>query len=224
MNIYIDGKRVNSNGNIIGEKTGQYEYFNPLTTSQEEKDNPYAYILDRPGPDTIAGEVKLRIPSGRYDVEWHNGKNFKNVLKLHNDFISSNRAILICGGNTPKDSEGCLLINNQFSNNDDNVIERGSSTHKATSFAHHIKGNIAKGILNKTLNNNDEMQDFVQKNIEVRIQNSFKIPQISQKRESQSEIPNNVIRIETQDDSGEFIEIVLPDNDNGSTKYSYDNT
>ncbi|RDU58706.1 hypothetical protein CQA53_12035, partial [Helicobacter didelphidarum] len=33
-----------------------------------------------------------------------------------------------------------------------------------------------------------------------------------------------VIRIETQDDSGEFIEIVLPDNDNGSTKYSYDNT
>ncbi|MBD5165822.1 hypothetical protein [Helicobacter sp.] len=72
MNIYIDRKRVDKNGNIIGEQTKQYEYYNPnvLPTT-----NPYAYILERPGPDSIGGELKLRIPSGRYNVEWKDSNN-----------------------------------------------------------------------------------------------------------------------------------------------------
>ncbi|RDU64196.1 hypothetical protein [Helicobacter sp. MIT 14-3879] len=70
MNIYKDNKRVDKNGNIIGEKTKQYEYFNPSSLLDKE---PYAYILERQGPDAITGEIKLRIPSGRYDTTWHNG-------------------------------------------------------------------------------------------------------------------------------------------------------
>lgn len=118
MNIYIDSKRVDSNGNIIGEQTKQYEYYHPnsLPTS-----NPYAYILERNGPDSIGGEIKLRIPSGRYNVVWKNSSKFGEVLNLKNDFVGVERAILIHNGNSPKDSDGCLLIN-KIDNNKENAL------------------------------------------------------------------------------------------------------
>lgn len=40
---------------------------------------------------------------------WHNGTKFKNVLKLYNNEVSIDRAILIHPGNSAASTEGCLL-------------------------------------------------------------------------------------------------------------------
>lgn len=69
-----------------------------------------SYILERPGPDSIAGEINLRVPEGRYEIIWHKGPKFKNHIKLHNDFVAKERYVLIHAGNSPKNSDGCLLI------------------------------------------------------------------------------------------------------------------
>ncbi|TQR51987.1 DUF5675 family protein, partial [Campylobacter troglodytis] len=152
MNIYLDGKRVDRNGNFIeshliydlteeelsalislGEFFGKklkeedielirsslneaktisaYELFNPLSLPNDDKN--YAYILERPGPDSIGGELKLRVPEGRYDLMWNDG-SMKGVLKLFNSYVSKGRAILIHIGNTAKNSDGCLLIGNAY--------------------------------------------------------------------------------------------------------------
>ncbi|TLD84803.1 hypothetical protein LS69_009830, partial [Helicobacter sp. MIT 05-5294] len=60
--------------------------------------NPFAYILEKNGPDCIGGQLKLRIPEGRYNTTWHNGNTRKEVLKLHNEFVGVNRGILIHEG------------------------------------------------------------------------------------------------------------------------------
>ncbi|RDU61338.1 hypothetical protein CQA53_10280, partial [Helicobacter didelphidarum] len=216
MNIYIDGKRVNSNGNIIGEKTGQYEYFNPLTTSQEEKDNPYAYILDRPGPDTIAGEVKLRIPSGRYDVEWHKnvgniGAYNQNVLNLKNNFVDKNRNILIHNGDTkatsPKNSDGCLIIAKEEAKSNgivlDNVLKADSSKkHELTKAIKKIDDKI--GFIDKFLYGDNNKTNHsspyqVVEHIEIRVMNNFpqdiittqSIPMLSKEQERKQSIIDN---------------------------------
>ena len=123
MNIFIDGKRVDSKGNFIEKLTAQgtkeYEIFNPFSLPNDK--NNYAYILERPGPDSIAGEVNLRIPEGRYGAMWNDG-NMKGVLKLFNNYLSKGRTILIHGGNTPKNSKGCLLINDK-KGSDDTIIK-----------------------------------------------------------------------------------------------------
>ena len=145
MNIYIDDKRVDSNGNIIGEQTKQYEYYNPNALP---KNNPYAYILERPGPDCIGGELKLRIPSGRYNALWYQEKDVSklkegekipfnaNTLNLYNSFVAQDRKILIHNGNSPKNSDGCLLINQKQIFKDkaqtiqiDTILQAGKKTH-----------------------------------------------------------------------------------------------
>ena len=131
MNIFIDGKRIDSNGKFIEKNTAQgnkeYEMFNPFSLPNDE--NNYAYILERPGPDSIAGEVNLRIPEGRYNVMWNDG-NMKGVLKLFNNYLSKGREILIHGGNTPKDSEGCLLIGNTVNDTSNIVYDSTSAMEK----------------------------------------------------------------------------------------------
>ncbi|TQR45348.1 DUF5675 family protein, partial [Campylobacter troglodytis] len=104
----------------------RYEFFNHL--SDDELFNPlladdenYAYVLEKNGPCSIAGELKLRIPEGRYEVSWHNGTRRKQTLKLHNAYISAQRYILIHEGYTkenskdqegssPRNTFGCLII------------------------------------------------------------------------------------------------------------------
>ncbi|RDU64195.1 hypothetical protein CQA44_04540 [Helicobacter sp. MIT 14-3879] len=51
------------------------------------------------------------------------GGKFRNTLKLHNDFIGVDRNILIHNGNSPKDSNGCLLINKVFKDKIQTTIE-----------------------------------------------------------------------------------------------------
>ncbi|WP_326492519.1 DUF5675 family protein [Sinomicrobium oceani] len=67
------------------------------------------YILEEKGPSTTVSGLEQRVPVGTYNLIWHNGTRFKNVLKLYNDEVPVSRAILIHAGNSASDTEGCLL-------------------------------------------------------------------------------------------------------------------
>ncbi|HEX8577181.1 MAG TPA: DUF5675 family protein [Flavobacterium sp.] len=67
------------------------------------------YILEERGPDSKTSGIERRIPIGTYNLVWHNGTKFTNVLKLYNDEVSIDRAILIHAGNSAENTEGCLL-------------------------------------------------------------------------------------------------------------------
>ncbi|MGX2973272.1 DUF5675 family protein, partial [Helicobacter sp. T3_23-1059] len=168
MNVFIDDKRVDSNGKFIEKNTAQgnkeYEMFNPFSLPNDE--NNYAYILERPGPDSIAGEVNLRIPDGRYNVMWNDG-NMKGVLKLFNNYLSKGRAILIHGGNTPKDSEGCLLINDKKVS--DNTIIKIENEKKVIRFKQNLEHWLKK------INNNT-----IDGSVTIIIKNNFVINNINE--------------------------------------------
>ena len=68
------------------------------------------YFLEPGGPSTKEVGKDRRIPPGTYDMVWHNGSHFKHVLKLYNADVPLERAILIHGGNSGKDTEGCMLL------------------------------------------------------------------------------------------------------------------
>ena len=67
------------------------------------------YILEEKGPDSKTSGLERRVPIGTYNLVLHSGTKFKNVLKLYNDDVSIDRAILIHAGNSAGDTEGCLL-------------------------------------------------------------------------------------------------------------------
>ena len=86
------------------------------------------YILEEKGPDTTISGIERRVPIGTYNLVWHNGTKFKNVLKLYNSDVSINRAILIHSGNSAEATEGCLLPGSSksedwVSNSKDKLIE-----------------------------------------------------------------------------------------------------
>lgn len=73
------------------------------------------FMLERPGPDTITSNLRLRIPEGVYNLKWHNsGKHsiakHNPVPLLYNATVPVSRYILIHNGNVASDSDGCLLI------------------------------------------------------------------------------------------------------------------
>ncbi len=68
------------------------------------------FILEEKGPDTKTSGLEQRIPIGTYNMVMHNGTKFKNVLKLYNNDVSIDRAILIHSGNSAADTEGCLVV------------------------------------------------------------------------------------------------------------------
>lgn len=203
MNIFIDGKKIDTNGNIIKD-----ESYNPNALPKE---NPYAYILERPGPDCIGGDLKLRIPSGRYGVKWHNENSAptfkKETLNLKNDFVHQNRHILIHDGFSPKNSSGCLLIKKEEAkgkdnNAIDNVLKK--ETYKKPIFTNHIKNKFKSHLFG--VKSDKSINDIMQQ-IEIRIENRFKhLTHIK----TPQKLPSNIIRIETQDESEEFIEIIPP--------------
>lgn len=72
------------------------------------------YFLERPGPDTIAENLRLRIPEGTYDLQWHTTsrksiKDHNPLPILTNQKVPYKRGILIHQGNHASDSDGCLL-------------------------------------------------------------------------------------------------------------------
>ncbi len=73
------------------------------------------YFLEPGGPSTKETGLDRRIPPGAYNLVWHKGKHWSNVVKLYNDEVPISRAILIHSGNSGKDTEGCLIAGSRAS-------------------------------------------------------------------------------------------------------------
>ena len=206
MNIFIDGKRVDSKGKFIEKPTAQgtkeYEIFNPFLLPNDK--NNFAYILDRPGPDCIKSGINLRIPEGRYDAKWHSSSLRQRVLRLHNNFVSYDRAILIHEGYkssiSPRNSKGCLIIGKERvkdKNNPnlwaDNILKADENHSKKEALAKAIE---QKGFINSYLaksKGRDKISaNEVVENIEVRIRNKFTLSHCAN-------IENNITKINNED-------------------------
>lgn len=62
------------------------------------------------------------IPEGFYDVEVNRSPKFKKDLPLiYNDLVPASRGIRIHSGNKAKDSQGCILVGNTSSLNNEYV-------------------------------------------------------------------------------------------------------
>ncbi|MGX2973320.1 DUF5675 family protein, partial [Helicobacter sp. T3_23-1059] len=174
INVKIKGEVIyknikdNNTGRITKQRQDKREIDSIEITDIDYKINnlsnvkPFAYILERPGPDSIAGEVNLRIPEGRYNVMWNDG-NMKGVLKLFNNYLSKGRAILIHGGNTPKHSAGCLLIGDNIQSD----IINGEPMAKL--LADLIKSKLCPQIKQS----NESIKNFVRNCIEIQIVNTI---------------------------------------------------
>jgi hypothetical protein len=73
---------------------------------------PQCVTLERPWVNN-ARNVSC-IPTGEYKVVPHNGARFKNCYRLED--VPGRTAILIHKGNRIKDTEGCILVGQQFWN------------------------------------------------------------------------------------------------------------
>ncbi|MFC4221160.1 DUF5675 family protein [Flagellimonas marina] len=93
LNITRDVETVNST-------TSTFDFGNGLVTG---------FFLEPPGPDTFERNQDRRIPEGIFNIRDHNGNRFQNVFNIYNDGVPQDRFILIHGGNTADDTEGCLL-------------------------------------------------------------------------------------------------------------------
>lgn len=159
MNLFVDGKRIDKDGKITEEGLDS-------TTKAE----PYAYILERPGPDCITPQLRLRIPSGRYDVVWHNGGKFSEVIKLNNDFIAAHRNVLIHNGNSPKASDGCLLVNKDKVSIGKKEINNILNNSKKVKLKDLIEGEIKKHLFGE---NSTKKATEIMPYIEIKIINNF---------------------------------------------------
>lgn len=67
------------------------------------------YFLEPAGPSTKEAGKDRRIPPGAYNLVWHKGQHWSKVVKLYNEDVPIDRAILIHSGNSGRDTEGCLI-------------------------------------------------------------------------------------------------------------------
>ena len=65
------------------------------------------FFIEPPGPYTTMRDCNLRIPPGKYNLTRNLGS--KKGLRLYNDEVPYDRAILIHSGNEPFETKGCLL-------------------------------------------------------------------------------------------------------------------
>lgn len=72
------------------------------------------YFLEPSGPSTTLSGMNRRIPTGIYNLVKHSGNKYKNVVRLFNENVPKERAILIHQGNTPSNTVGCLLAGTTF--------------------------------------------------------------------------------------------------------------
>ena len=124
----------------------------------------------------------LRIPEGRYEAQWHNYGIRINTLQIHNRFVSLGRSILIHNGNTPKDSEGCMLINDYFMNDIDDIIFQNEQKGKT-------KEQRLKELLENKLGKN--LDKTIKNNVSIYVNNKFKIPILSKKEDREKSIIKN---------------------------------
>ncbi|OCR88059.1 hypothetical protein CFT13S00388_02515 [Campylobacter fetus subsp. testudinum] len=74
------------------------------------------YTLEPCGGDTTKRNQDKRVPSGLYNLDYHNSPRFKKLLPIiWNDSVPKDRYILIHSGNYPQDTQGCILVGSSYS-------------------------------------------------------------------------------------------------------------
>lgn len=108
---FIDSKGNPTNHLKVGDSVRIRVKTNKSTIGEFAIDNTHitGYFLEEKGPDTTVSGNEQRVPVGTYNLEWHSGTKIKKGLKLFNDVVSKDRAILIHSGNRAEDTEGCLI-------------------------------------------------------------------------------------------------------------------
>jgi len=75
------------------------------------------FCLEPAGPDTTESGKDRRIPKGNYKIVEHDSQRYQRKLPLiYNENVPKSRAILIHGGNFPKDTLGCVLLGETYNN------------------------------------------------------------------------------------------------------------
>ncbi|MDR1846712.1 MAG: DUF5675 family protein [Bacteroidales bacterium] len=115
IEIARDGK--NNINSFRIEETDRYTISAFHIPDAKDGELSSGFFLEPKGPSTEKSGQNQRIPEGSYNVTKHSGTNYQNVLKLYNDDVSKDRAILIHNGNSSVDTRGCLLIGNSKSTN-----------------------------------------------------------------------------------------------------------
>ena len=95
-NIYVDRIRETTNSTI--------------SSFTIDGENSTGFILEPRGTSTTTSGLDRRIPTGEYELNWHDSQHLNGTFpELSNTSVSSNRHILIHSGNTPDQTLGCLL-------------------------------------------------------------------------------------------------------------------
>lgn len=84
------------------------------------EDSTFGVLLRRSYPVCVTLELPWRenkrgvscVPAGAYKLTRHHSERFPNTWGLHN--VPGRDAILIHVGNTPRDTEGCILVGTSF--------------------------------------------------------------------------------------------------------------
>ena len=76
------------------------------------------FSLEPAGADEVRSGMDKRIPQGIYNAVFEYSNKFKRFLPvLFNEKVSKTRRILIHVGNHGGNTEGCILLGNEWSNN-----------------------------------------------------------------------------------------------------------
>lgn len=111
-----------------------------------------------PLKEGVERNLGLRIPAGKYKLNWHISKRFSKKLPLlYNESVPADRDILIHAGNYPSDSVGCILVGEKF-----RVYGENKGLVENSNLA------LQKIIMNLTRYSNKDLRDW-----EVDIRNEF---------------------------------------------------
>jgi len=67
------------------------------------------YTLEPGGPATTKANQNKRVPDGVYDVDNYSSKKYPDNFIISNEDVSKSRKILLHSGNSPRNTQGCIL-------------------------------------------------------------------------------------------------------------------
>ena len=86
----------------------------------DEKNMPIflGFTLEPAGRDSVIPNMDKRVPAGIYSAKFTFSPKFNtNLPVIFNEQVSQNRRILIHSGNTGINTEGCILVGNEWAKN-----------------------------------------------------------------------------------------------------------
>ena len=110
LNILQSGS-TEVDGIIIITRTSETQQYTRGEFLAIGSNNFSGYTMERPGPASYEADKKLPIPRGLYDTIEREGQfHGAFAFRIFNDKVSIKRGILGHVGNTPDNSEGCILF------------------------------------------------------------------------------------------------------------------